>query len=103
MAGMLKLERCEICQGAGRIRGIFHRMECAGCNGGGFVTPEGKPLEYPALVEQLRLRLARSGNERRMMQAALERAGLWPLAGPGDDYVGRNNRRGVGGGNMTGD
>ncbi|MCY1455082.1 hypothetical protein D9M71_721920 [compost metagenome] len=104
MVAMLKLERCEICLGRGAVRGIFHRnMECAGCNGGGFVTPEGVALEYPALVQQLRLRLARSGNERRMLQAALEKAGLWPLAGPGDDYVGRNNRRGVGGGNMTGD
>ncbi|WP_280348872.1 hypothetical protein [Pseudomonas sp. BN414] len=103
MFAMQKLERCEICMGKGSFLGVFHRMECAGCNGGGFVTPDGQPLEYPALVQQLRLRLAMSGSERRMMQAALEKAGLWPLAGPGDDYAGRNNRRGAGGSHYTGD
>ncbi|MNF74017.1 hypothetical protein D3C84_560380 [compost metagenome] len=103
MVALQKLERCEICQGGGVIKGIFHRMECAGCNGGGFVTPDGQPLDYPALVQQLRMRLARSGNERRMMQAALEKAGLWPLVGPAGDYMGSINRRGNGGGNWTGD
>ena len=70
------LERCEICQGKGKIKGVFHLMECAGCNGGGLVCPDGKPLDYPQLVEQLRLRLAMSGNVRRLQQVELERLGL---------------------------
>lgn len=102
MAGMRKLERCEICQGRGRIKGVFHVLECAGCNGGGLVAPDGQPLAYPELVEQLRMRLALSGRQRRQNQQALERAGLWPLNGPADDYIG-NNRRGPGGAHRTGD
>ena len=54
MAAVHKLERCEICQGVGVITGIFHVMECAGCNGGGVVRASGEALEYPALVAELR-------------------------------------------------
>jgi hypothetical protein len=99
---LMQLERCEICRGAGRIRGIFHLLECAGCNGGAFVRPDGTALEYPELVQQLRLRLARSGAERRTMQLALERAGLWPIHGAANDYCG-NNKKGAGGAHFTGD
>lgn len=102
MTGMLPLERCEVCQGRGRIKGVFHEMECAACNGGGLVMPSGEALAYPALVEQLRIRLAMSGRERRTQQQALERAGMWPLRGAADDYQG-NNRRGVYGAHRTGD
>ena len=99
---LMPLERCEVCRGAGRIRGIFHLMECAGCNGGGFVRPDGEALGYPELVEQLRLRLGMSGDERKRMQRALERAGLWPLGDAANDYRG-NNKKGAGGAHFTGD
>lgn len=98
----MPLERCEVCKGAGRIQGIFHLMECAACNGGAFVRPDGTALEYPDLVQQLRLRLVRSGEEHQRMQQALERAGLWPLGGAASDYSG-NNRKGAGGAHFTGD
>lgn len=101
MAGMLKLERCEICKGLGRIRGVFHVMECAGCNGGGFVRPDGLALEYPELVTQLRLRLTSANQGIEQQRAVIERAGLGK--GAADDYQGARNRRGVGGGNWTGD
>lgn len=101
-ACLLPLERCEVCRGAGRIRGIFHLMACAGCNGGGFVKPDGTALEYPELVEQLRLRLSMSGAERRRLQQVLERAGLQPVEGAASGYQGNNNK-GVGGTHFTGD
>lgn len=82
--------------------GIFHLMECAGCNGGGFVKPDGAALEYPELVEQLRLRLAMSGDERKRMQRALQQAGLMPEQGAAAGYQG-NNRKGAGGAHFTGD
>jgi hypothetical protein len=99
---LMPLERCEICKGAGRIRGIFHLMECAACNGGAFVRQDGTSLEYPELVQQLRLRLERSGVEQQRMQQALERAGLWPLGDAANDYRG-NNKKGAGGAHFTGD
>lgn len=96
------LERCEICQGKGKIKGVFHLMECAGCNGGGLVCPDGRPLDYPQLVEQLRLRLAMSGKVRRLQQVELERLGAWPLRGVADEYRG-NNGRGAQGAHRSGD
>ncbi|MEW6460391.1 MAG: hypothetical protein AB1459_04615 [Pseudomonadota bacterium] len=101
-ACLLPLERCEVCRGAGRIRGIFHLMACAGCNGGGFVKPDGTALEYPDLVEQLRLRLSMSGAERKRLQQVLERAGLQPGEGAESGYQG-NNKKGAGGAHFTGD
>lgn len=101
-ARLVPLERCEVCRGAGRIRGIFHLMECAGCNGGGFVKPDGKALDYPELVEQLRLRLAQSGAERVRLQRILSGAGLLPNEGAAIGYQG-NNRKGAGGAHFTGD
>lgn len=93
---LMPLERCEVCRGAGVIRGIFHTMECAACNGGGFVQPDGSALEYPALVAQLRLRLADA-----MRKAERPKEGV--VGGPARDYEGAKNRRGIGGGNWTGD
>ena len=96
------LERCEICGGKGKSRGIFHVIACAACNGGGFVRPDGSALDYPELVEQLRLRLAMSGNVRRLQQVELEKLGAWPLKGVADEYRG-NNGRGAQGAHRSGD
>lgn len=101
-ACLLPLERCEVCRGAGRIRGIFHLMACAGCNGGGFVKPDGTALEYPELVEQLRLRLSMSGAERKRLQQVLERVGLQSVEDAASGYQG-NNKKGAGGAHFTGD
>ncbi|UCP00087.1 hypothetical protein LF844_09820 [Metapseudomonas lalkuanensis] len=92
------------CRGSGVIKGIFHEMPCDACNGAGIVDAKtGERIELAELVVQLRMRLTRANTENQALQAALEKAGLWPLGGPADDYAGRKNRRGVGGGNMTGD
>lgn len=99
---LIPLERCEVCVGAGFIQGIFHRMDCAGCNGGGFVMPDGTALDYPQLVEQLRLRLEISGAERKRLQQLLEREGLQPVEGAASGYQG-NNKKGAGGAHFTGD
>jgi len=96
---MLRLERCEICLGTGFIRGIFHTMECAGCNGGGFVLPDGAALDYPELVRQLRLRLTTAVQGMERQKAALERGG--PTSGVGGSGAG--GRRGGGKSNWTGD
>ncbi|MFI8479653.1 hypothetical protein ACIGCM_03690 [Pseudomonas sp. NPDC078700] len=96
---MRKLDRCEVCVGKGVIKGIFHRMACAGCNGSGLVDPSTRlALDYPELVEQLRVRLdhATKGLER------LKR-GIRPVTGVEADYQGKNNKRHPGGGNYTGD
>lgn len=101
MGGLMKLERCEICEGLGIIQGVFHRMECAGCNGGGVVRPDGSALEHAELVTQLRLRLTHAQRGIEQQQAVIKRAGL--ERGAADDYQGARNRRGIGGGNWTGD
>ena len=98
MAAVHKLERCEICQGVGVITGIFHVMECAGCNGGGVVRASGEALEYPALVAALREQL-RAAN-RKIEHLKIGRVGA---GGPAGDYQGRSNRHHRGGGNWTGD
>lgn len=97
----IPLGRCEICQGHGFIRGIFHRMECAGCNGAGLVHKEtGEALELAVMVGQLRQRLSRAERVIDRQRQQFEREGL---AGAAKDYAGQNNKRHRGGGNWTGD
>ncbi|MNN51315.1 hypothetical protein D3C81_1659440 [compost metagenome] len=81
-----------MCRGAGRIRGIFHPLECAACDGTGLVDAENfQALEPRDMVAQLLIRLA----ER-------DKPGRSASAGPEQAYQG-NNRRGAGGSNFTGD
>lgn len=94
-----KHARCEVCQGKGWIQGIFHRMECAGCNGGGFIdAATNQPLAYPDLVAEQRERLLAADRQIKQMLGRTYQA-----PGPGGDYEGRNNRHHRGGGNWTGD
>jgi hypothetical protein len=80
------------------LKGIFHEMPCAGCNGAGLVNREtGEALEAEAMVMQLRLRLNHANKQLAHYQA------LMPKAGPADDYGKSRNRAGQGGGNRTGD
>lgn len=99
MSALAVLERCECCRGRGWIQGIFHRMECAACNGGGLVRPDGTALAYPQLVEQLKLRADAATARLARIEAGLPRA----VTGPAADYQGMSNRRRPGGGNWTGD
>ena len=87
----MQVERCEPCKGSGVFKGIFHKGDCAACNGGGVVSAETHAaLEYPELVAYLR--------------DALKRAQVRPVGwGSAADYEGMRNRRGIGGGNWTGD
>lgn len=94
-----RLARCEVCQGKGVIQGIFHRMECAGCNGGRFIdAATNLPLAYPDLVAEQRSRLIRAEREIEQLRARLGRH-----AGPAGDYAGQSNKHHRGGGNWTGD
>lgn len=97
----IPLGRCEICLGKGVIQGIFHRMECAGCNGAGLVHQvTGDALETAVMVGQLRQRLGGVEGVIEQQRQQLARKGL---AGPAKDYAGQNNKRHRGGGNWTGD
>jgi hypothetical protein len=96
---IVPLGRCEICQGKGFIKGIWHTMECAGCNAAGLVNKDtGEALEPSAMVAQLRLRL--NGAQRMIdhLQRQLPASG-----GPAADYQVKSNKHRPGGGNWTGD
>lgn len=92
----IALDMCVPCRGQGMIRGVFHRMVCAGCGGVGFVRRDGSALEGEEAVLQLRLRLNRALS----MLSVYEQV---RPAGPWDDYQGETNRHHKGGGNFTGD
>lgn len=99
---LIPLVRCEVCQGRGVIKGIFHVMDCAGCNGAGLIDrATNEALSAMQMVQQLRVRLNRANKQVLALTVRLEHCGL--AGGPAQDYVGMNNRRGNGGGNRTGD
>lgn len=101
MTTTIPLGRCEICLGKRFIQGIFHRMECAGCNGAGLVHEStGEALESVVMVGQLIQRLGGVEGVIEQQRQQLERKGL---AGAAKDYAGQNNKRHRGGGNWTGD
>ena len=100
---IIPLARCEICQGQGVIQGIFHVMECAGCNGAGLIDRATcEPLSHAVLVQQLRVRLNQANRQVEQQRTQLEAAGLVPVTGPAADYQG-NNKKGAGGAHFTGD
>lgn len=100
---VIPLVRCEVCQGQGVISGIFHTMECAGCNGAGLIDRNSnEALSHAAMVQQLRVRLNRANRQIGQQQEQLKRAGLAPISGPAADYQG-NNKKGAGGAHYTGD
>lgn len=96
---VIPLGRCEICQGKGFIKGIWHTMECAGCNAAGLVNKDtGEALEPSVMVAQLRMRLNGAHRMIEHLQAQLPATG-----GPAADYQGQSNKHHRGGGNWTGD
>ena len=103
MVHVIPLARCEICQGKGVIKGIFHTMDCAGCNGAGLVDRQTcEALSSEVMVQQLRVRLNRANRQVEQQREQLEAAGLVPVTGPAADYQG-NNKKGAGGAHLTGD
>ena len=100
---VIPLVRCEVCQGQGVIKGIFHVMDCAGCNGAGLIDrATNQALSLEQMVQQLRVRLNRANRQVEQQREQLERAGLAPVTGPAADYQG-NNKKGAGGAHFTGD
>nr|WP_108096647.1 hypothetical protein [Pseudomonas sp. GV071] len=96
---VVPLGRCEICRGAGVLKGIFHEMACAGCNGSGLVHREtGEALAAEAMVTQLRLRLNHANRQIQHLESQRPK-----VDGAAQDYAQDRNRRGTGGGNWTGD
>jgi len=48
---------CDVCQGSGRFRGMFHSGPCASCGGAGIVSAEtGEALPAEEIVPVLRHR-----------------------------------------------
>jgi hypothetical protein len=91
---LIPMTECPSCNGAGLILGVFHQLECIGCHSSGFVHAETlEPLLMDDLVIQLGLELRRSRN----------RLSSSPAIGGAQDQYERNNRRGAGGSNFTGD
>jgi len=89
------LMECSICRGAGSTEGVFHCLDCLACHASGWVcraTGDAVPLEE--LVPQLSMKL-------RNAIADLARA-RQAIGGAHEQYE-RNNRRGAGGSNFTGD
>lgn len=100
---VIPLARCEVCQGQGVIKGIFHVMDCAGCNGAGLIDrATNEALSAVQMVQQLRVRLNRSNRIIDRQQEQLVRAGLVPITGPAADYQ-SNNKKSAGGAHFTGD
>ncbi len=91
---LIPMTECPSCNGAGLIQGVFHQLECIGCHSSGFVHAETlEPLAMQDLVIQLGLEIRRARN----------RPSDTPVVGGAQDQYERNNRRGAGGSNYTGD
>ena len=91
---LIPMTECPSCNGAGLIQGVFHQLECIGCHSSGFVHAETlEPLPMQDLVIQLGLEIRRARN----------RLSGSPAVGGVQDQYERNNRRGAGGSNYTGD
>lgn len=89
------LMACGTCRGATVVSGIFHQLDCSACNASGWVCAKtGEALPVEVLVQQLSLKL-------RNVTAELSRA-RQSIGGAHEQYE-RNNRRGAGGSNYTGD
>ncbi len=86
---------CSSCRGAGCTEGIFHQIACWACNASGWVCQStGNSLPLDELVAQLNIKL-------RNASAELSRA-KQANGGAHEQYE-KNNRRGAGGSNYTGD
>ncbi|WP_085696291.1 hypothetical protein [Pseudomonas sp. B26(2017)] len=93
---VIDLAKCPACRGSGVVKPMFYELDCEGCHASGWVAADGfKPLTLQELVTQLNFKLKAA--ERQLADA--RRA---VPVGASADYE-RNNRRGPGGTNYTGD
>ena len=96
-AAQLDLAKCPVCRGNAVVKGVFHDLACIQCNASGWVSADtGEALPLEVLVTQLSIRLQAAEHQVEL----LKREPL--LSGPAVQYE-RNNRRGAGGTNFTGD
>lgn len=94
---VIELVQCPECKGRAVTQGMFHELACMQCNASGWVsagTGEALPLEV--LVTQLGLMLHQAMRNLELSSR------IEALSGPTAQYE-RNNRRGAGGTNFTGD
>ena len=95
-AAQLDLVRCPVCKGKAVVHGVFHHLACVQCNASGWVTAEtGEALPLEVLVTQLSIRLQAAEHQVELLKRE-------PMPGPSAQYE-RNNRRGAGASNFTGD
>ena len=96
-AAQLDLAKCPVCRGSAVVKGVFHELPCIQCKASGWVSADtGEALPLEVLVTQLSIRLQAAEHQVEL----LKREPL--LSGPAAQYE-RNNRRGAGGTNFTGD
>ncbi|MBV7571819.1 hypothetical protein KW846_03815 [Pseudomonas sp. PDM32] len=96
-ADQLDLAQCSICAGKAVVKGVFHDLACVQCNASGWVLADtGDALPLEVLVTQLSIRLQAAEHQVEL----LKREPL--MFGPAAQHE-RNNRRGAGGTNFTGD
>ena len=92
---LIDLTQCPACHGKAVISGLFHQIDCDRCNASGWVVSgTGEALPLQDLVTQLSFKLQQADQQLLGHRRA--------LSGPAQQYE-RNNRRGAGGSNYTGD
>ncbi|KAA3536643.1 hypothetical protein FOM00_11945 [Pseudomonas sp. ST1] len=108
-AARLDLAQCSACRGRAVIKGVFHDLACVQCNASGWVAAEtGEALPLDVLVTQLSMRLQASDARVKFLEHEdpadrFRRIHLCkPYSAESEQYE-RNNRRGAGGSNYTGD
>lgn len=84
------IQRCRACRGQGFTKGVFFELDCAACDGTGWLGMDGMPVEPAALIRSLGRRVTEA--EQRLVDQA--KVSTWA-----ED----NNRRGAGGSHFTGD
>ena len=96
-AQQIELAQCLACRGKAFIKGVFHDLACVQCNASGWVEADtGYALSLEFLVTQLSIRLQAAERQVEL----LKREPL--MSGSAAQYE-RNNRRGAGASNFTGD
>lgn len=95
MSAAQQHQRCEICQGSGVYRGIYHLNGCVACNGAGVVLASGEAMSQEEAIAYLRKELTAA--ERRAPRPARK-----TIAGDAEQYQ-QTNTRGPGGTHYSGD
>ncbi|OLU31485.1 hypothetical protein BVH03_08405 [Pseudomonas sp. PA15(2017)] len=88
-------QRCEICQGSGEYRGVFHRNCCVACNGAGVVLTGGEAMSPEQAIAYLRQALTAA-------EHGAPRPARKTIAGDAEHYQ-QANTRGLGGSHYSGD